>query len=171
MNWNVFSEILATNEDFRISCREMAKILLGKKLFQDDRQKFFVDAAVEVLTVAMLVLLHDYYVCAQMPSNRDLVDFLSQSPEDILRRSEEYNLRENLDKLISPAHAGEYTGQTLGVFGEVRNIVNDLFVGCFSDFGTYSIRDEIQKKDACTCVYVYYYKCDQGSVGTQDTAL
>lgn len=156
VRWNVFSEILASEDDYDVAGREIAKMLLGKKYYQENRQKFFVDAAVEILSAAIRVLLADYYATSVLPTNADLIRFLSLSPESILARTEEYGFRESIDLLISEAQEGGYTGQTLGIIGEVKNVVNDLFVGSFAQGGDYSIRSTIKTCAGTVNVFIEY---------------
>lgn len=156
VRWNVFSELLASDEDFNVSGREIAKMLLGKKYYQENRQKFFVDAAVELLFTAIRVLLADYYATSVFPTNADLIRFLSLPPEGILARAGEYGFREDVDFLISEAKEGGYTGQTQGVIGEVKNVINDLFIGCFAQGGDFSIRKEIKRCRGSKNIFIEY---------------
>lgn len=142
--WNVFEEIL-TDENPKAISREIAKILNNDSI-NDNRQVFFKKSAVTLIETAMSVLCNDYYVKGVKPSNKLLVDFLRLSPEAILKRAKEYDLESEITELIAPAKDGVYNGQTLGVMGEVNNIVSDLFVGNFADIGNFSIRQAIRNR-------------------------
>lgn len=140
--WNVFDEILIDENPKAIS-REIAKILNNDSV-NDNRQVFFKKSAVTLIETAISILCNDYYVKGIRPSNKLLLDFLRLSPESILKRAKEYNIEGEISGLIAPAKDGVYNGQTLGVMGEVNNIVSDLFVGNFADTGDFSVRQAIR---------------------------
>lgn len=140
--WNVFDEVLIDENPAAIS-REIAKILNDDK-DNDNRQVFFKNAAVTLMDTSISVLCNDYYVKGVKPSNKLLVDFLRMSPEIILQRAAEYRLDSRISGLITPARDGAYNGQTLGIMGEVNNIVSNLFVGNFAEAGDFSIRQAIR---------------------------
>ena len=151
--WNLFDEILLDDNPDSIS-RELAKTLNGKNT-NENRQFFFKEAVVSVIETGINVLRNDYYVKGIKPNNRLLVDYLRSTPELMLQRAKEYNLDNRISNLISPAKDGVYNGQTLGVMGEVNNIVSDLFVGNFAQAGDFSIRNAIRNQQFKN-IYIEY---------------
>lgn len=151
--WNVFDEVLIDEKPSAIS-REIAKTL-NKDKVNDNRQVFFKDASVTLIDTSMSILCNDYYVKGIKPSNKLLVDFLRMSPEIILKRAAEYHLDNRISGLITPAKDGTYNGQTLGIMGEVNNIVSDLFVGNFAETGDFSIRQAIRNRQFKN-IYIEY---------------
>lgn len=143
--WNLFEELKADKSNLEQAARELAKLLVGNRLKDSGRQKFFIDASVEMLATAMLVLLQDYYSKGVNPTNKTLVQFLRMSPEMILKRAAEYGFDKRIENYIVPKGKGIYNGQTLGIMAEVNNIISDLFVGNFCENGNFSIRQSIRK--------------------------
>lgn len=141
--WNVFDELLADRDNIEFNAREIAKILVGNKQ-RENRQKFFLDATITLLVLGMLVLSYDYFTKGIKPNNCMLAQFLTSTPEYILERSKEYDLDYMIINIITSANKGEYNGQTLGVIGEVKNIVFDLFVGNFKKPGNFSVKKAIR---------------------------
>lgn len=142
--WNLFEELIADKNNLEQAAREFAKLLVGNRIKESGRQKFFIDASVEMLAAAMLVLLQDYYVKGIYPTNKTLVQFLRMSPEAILKRAEEYGFDKRIENYIVPKGKGAYNGKTLGVMAEVNNIISDLFIGSFGENGSFSIRQAIR---------------------------
>lgn len=145
--WNLFEELEVEKNNIKQAARELAKMLAGTRLKDNGRQKFFVEASVEMISTAILVLMQDYYSKGVHPTNKTLVQFLRMTPEAILKRAKEYGLDSMIDTYITPKVNGAYNGQTLGVVAEVNNIISDLFVGQFGETGKFSIRKTIRNNE------------------------
>lgn len=156
IGWNIFNELLCEKDNLEIAAREMAKILLGNKMYTGNRQQFFLDAVIEIFVVAMLIAVEDYRCKGIYPTNKTFVDLVTLKPEILLERAEEYNLKNRIDFIIMPSVSDEYNGQTAGVMAEVRTVVNTLFVGTFKDAGSFSVRNVIRTSNETVNIFIEY---------------
>lgn len=153
--WNLFEELLCA-DDIEFAAREMAKMLLGNKSYSGNNSEFFLNAVIEIFVVAMLIAVEDYRCKGIYPTNKTFIDIVTLEPEILLERTAEYKLRNRIDFIITSSVCGEYNGQTVGVMGEVRSIVNPLFVGTFKDAGSFSIRKAIRNSAETINVFIEY---------------
>lgn len=153
--WNLFEELLCA-DDIEVAAREMAEILLGNKRSSGNRQEFFLDAVIEIFVVAMLIAVEDYRCKGIYPTNKTFIDIVTLKPEILLERAEEYNLKDRIKFIITPSENEEYNGQTVGVMGEVRSIINPLFIGTFKNAGSFSIRKSIRNSNETVNVFIEY---------------
>ena len=141
--WNIFKEVLINGEDHT----EENLLEIVNSLFEDKIQKsnapFFPQAAKEVLYGIM------YYIIAQNERedihNAELYAYLRDaSINDVVDAFMSMgDLRGIIDYIYNDGDASE---QTQGVYSELRNVTNELFVGNFRRKGDFSVREFVREK-------------------------
>lgn len=141
--WNIFKEVLINGEEHT----EENLLEIVNSLFEDKIQKsnapFFPQAAKEVLYGIM------YYIIAQNERedihNAELYAYLHDaSINDVVDAFMSMgNLRGIIDYIYNDGDASE---QTQGVYSELRNVTNELFVGNFRRKGDFSVREFVREK-------------------------
>lgn len=141
--WNIFKEVLINGEEHT----EENLLEIVNSLFEDKIQKsnapFFPQAAKEVLYGIM------YYIIAQNECedihNAELYAYLRDaSINDVVDAFMSMgDLRGIIDYIYNDGDASE---QTQGVYSELRNVTNELFVGNFRHKGDFSVREFVREK-------------------------
>ena len=141
--WNIFKEVLINGEEHT----EENLLEIVNSLFEDKIQKsnapFFPQAAKEVLYGIM------YYIIAQNERedihNAELYAYLRDaSINDVVDAFMSMgDLRGFIDYIYNDGDASE---QTQGVYSELRNVTNELFVGNFRRKGDFSVREFVREK-------------------------
>lgn len=141
--WNIFKEVLINGEEHT----EENLLEIVNSLFEDKIQKsnapFFPQAAKEVLYGIM------YYIIAQNERedihNAELYAYLRDaSINDVVDAFMSMgDLRGIIDYIYNDGDASE---QTQGVYSELRNVTNELFVGNFRHKGDFSVREFVRNK-------------------------
>ena len=141
--WNIFKEVLINGEEHT----EENLLEIVNSLFEDKIQKsnapFFPQAAKEVLYGIM------YYIIAQNERedihNAELYAYLRDaSINDVVAAFMSMgDLRGIIDYIYNDGDASE---QTQGVYSELRNVTNELFVGNFRRKGDFSVREFVREK-------------------------
>lgn len=141
--WNIFKEVLINGEEHT----EENLLEIVNSLFEDKIQKsnapFFPQAAKEVLYGIM------YYIIAQNERedihNAELYAYLHDaSINDVVDAFMSMgDLRGFIDYIYNDGDASE---QTQGVYSELRNVTNELFVGNFRRKGDFSVREFVREK-------------------------
>ena len=141
--WNIFKEVLINGEEHT----EENLLEIVNSLFEDKIQKsnapFFPQAAKEVLYGIM------YYIIAQNERedihNAELYAYLRDaSINDVVDAFMSMgDLRGIIDYIYNDGDASE---QTQGVYSELRNVTNELFVGNFRRKGDFSVREFVMEK-------------------------
>ena len=141
--WNIFKEALINGEEHI----EENLLEIVNSLFEDKIQKsnapFFPQAAKEVLYGIM------YYIIAQNERedihNAELYAYLRDaSKNDVVDAFMSMgDLRGIVDYIYNDGDASE---QTQGVYSELRNVTNELFVGNFKQKGDFSVREFVREK-------------------------
>lgn len=141
--WNIFKEVLINGEEHT----EENLLEIVNSLFEDKIQKsnapFFPQAAKEVLYGIM------YYIIAQNERedihNAELYAYLRDaSINDVVDAFMSMgDLRGIIDYIYNDGDASE---QTQGVYSELRNVTNELFVGNFRRKGDFSVREFVREK-------------------------
>ena len=141
--WNIFKEVLINGEEHT----EENLLEIVNSLFEDKIQKsnapFFPQAAKEVLYGIM------YYIIAQNEHedihNAELYAYLRDaSINDVVDAFMSMgDLRGIIDYIYNDGYASE---QTQGVYSELRNVKNEMFVGNFRRKGDFSVREFVREK-------------------------
>mgnify|MGYP003297965150 CR=1 FL=1 len=141
--WNIFKEVLINGEEHtEENLLEIVNSLFGDKI-QKSNAPFFPQAAKEVLYGIM------YYIIAQNERedihNAELYAYLRDaSINDVVDAFMSMgDLRGIIDYIYNDGDASE---QTQGVYSELRNVTNELFVGNFRRKGDFSVREFVREK-------------------------
>ena len=141
--WNIFKEVLINGEEYvEENLLEIVNALFSDKI-QKSNAPFFPQAAKEVLYGIM------YYIIAQNEQedthNAELYAYLRDaSINDVVDAFMSMgDLRGIIDYIYNDGDASE---QTQGVYSELRNVTNELFVGNFRRKGDFSVREFVRKK-------------------------
>lgn len=141
--WNIFKEVLINGEDHI----EENLLEIVNSLFEDKIKKsnapFFPQAAKDVLFGIMA-----YIIAKNIPDDLDNAELYAY-----LRDA---SINDVVDALMSIGdlkgiidyiyNDGESSEQTQGVYSELRNVTNELFVGNFRKRGEFSVRDFVRQK-------------------------
>lgn len=141
--WNIFKEVLINGEDHI----EENLLEIVNSLFEDKIKKsnapFFPQAAKDVLFGIMA-----YIIAKNVPDDLDNAELYAY-----LRDA---SINDVVDALMSIGdlkgiidyiyNDGESSEQTQGVYSELRNVTNELFVGNFRKRGEFSVRDFVRQK-------------------------
>ena len=141
--WNIFKEVLINGKD------QMEENLLEivNSLFEDKIKRsnapFFPQAAKDVLFGIMSFII---YRCPPADlDNAELYNYLRDANiDDVVDALMSYgDLRGIIDYIYN---GGDGSEQTQGVYSELRNVSNELFVGNFRKKGAFSVREFIRGK-------------------------
>lgn len=142
-HWNIFNEVLINGEDHI----EENLLEIVNSLFEDKIKKsnapFFPQAAKDVLFGIMAYIIAknepedldnaELYAYLRDASISDVVDALMSIGD----------LKGIIDYIYND---GESSEQTQGVYSELRNVTNELFVGNFRKRGDFSVREFVRQK-------------------------
>lgn len=141
--WNIFKEVLIDGkEHVEENLLEIVNSLFDEKI-KKSNAPFFPQAAKDVLFGIMS------YIIAQNEeedlNNAELYAYLRDaSISDVV---EALNSMRDLKGIIDYIYnGGESSEQTQGVYSELRNVTNELFVGNFRQSGDFSVREFIKQK-------------------------
>ena len=160
VRWNLFEDVLADGddpEDYEINARELAaSLFVGRG---SSSQPFFSNAARDIFASIIIYFIRR---ARENPSgrqellnNRTLVRFFQSA--DGKKYNEIFSKYSDMKSLIS--YIGEGTSnQALGVFGELKSMINDCFLGVFADDdkkGRFSMRNAVRRKGG-RAVFIEY---------------
>lgn len=154
-SWNIFDELKDSNGLFskgsELTAKEIAKQLFKGR--ESSTQPFFSLAAADLVAKAMIHLMRKATKNhTESGLNTDvLVHFLTSANQETY-----YNMTadpDNKDFVSAQLYFGKpgekMTAQALGIFGYINSMVNDLFVGVFSErrpAGNFSMRKLVREK-------------------------
>ena len=141
--WNIFKEVLINgNDKAEENLLEIVNQLFEEKIRRSNAP-FFPQAAKDVLFGIM-----SYIIYKNFPEDLDNAELYAY-----LRDA---NINDVVDALMSVGdlrgiidyiyNGGEGSEQTQGVYSELRNVANELFIGNFRERGSFSVREFIRKK-------------------------
>lgn len=141
--WNIFKEVRINGEDYiEENLLEIVSSLFEEKIKRSNAP-FFPQAAKDVLFGIM-----SYIIYKNAPENLDNAELYAY-----LRDA---NINDVVDALMSVGdlrgiidyiyNGGEGSEQTQGVYSELRNVANELFVGNFRKRGDFSVREFVRNK-------------------------
>lgn len=143
--WNLFREIdIDGSERIRMNIYELLNGLFHERIRRSNAP-FFPMAAKDILYGIIR------YIISELPKedchNKELYQFIEQaSINDVIERFDSaYELRGLNDYLRSDVGITE---QTQGIYAELRNIANELFIGTFCEKGSFSVRNFVRNKGA-----------------------
>lgn len=160
--WNIFDEVLADGDnpvDYEANAREIAYVLFKDR--GSKTQPFFANAARDIFANMLIYFIRrskdDPARWRDMLNNDAFISFLlSKSPA---RFSKMFTIYDDMIGLIS--YIGDGTSnQALGVFGELRSMLNDCFQGVFRKKAgrnqrSFSIRRAIREKNGRSIFILY----------------
>ena len=141
--WNIFREVLIDGEGkVEQNLHEIVNQLFDEKIRRSNAP-FFPQAAKDVLYGIM-----SYIIRSNTPDdidNEELYAYLRDANIDDVVEAfmSEGDLRGIVDYIYN---GGEGSEQTQGVYSELRNVANELFVGNFKKHGDFSVREFIRNK-------------------------
>lgn len=158
--WNIYDEVLADGEnpeDYEVNAREIAA-----SLFEDrgsSSQPFFSNAARDIFAHALIYFIRE---AVNNPAdglrklnNKSLTDFLLNANGSDYEKM--FNKYSDMKGVMS--YLGDGTSnQALGVLGELKSMLYDLFIGVFNDndmHGRFSMRDSVRKKQG-RAIFIEY---------------
>lgn len=141
--WNIFREVMINGEDqTEQNLLEIVNQLFEEKIKRSNAP-FFPQAAKDVLFGIM-----SYIIYKNDPADLDNAELYAY-----LRDA---NINDVVDALMSVGdlrgiidyiyNGGDGSEQTQGVYSELRNVANELFVGNFRNHGDFSVREFIRNK-------------------------
>lgn len=141
--WNIFKEVRINGEDYiEENLLEIVSSLFEEKIRRSNAP-FFPQAAKDVLFGIM-----SYIIYKNVPEDLDNAELYAY-----LRDA---NINDVVDALMSIGdlrgiidyiyNGGEGSEQTQGVYSELRNVANELFVGNFRKSGDFSVREFVRNK-------------------------
>lgn len=140
VQWNIFREAPAYDEDLQ----EEAYRRIAQALFPggDDKgaNAFFYEAAQEVLTAVMIMMMRDSSR-GRYPHNADLLNYFQENGVEEIRD----DLKEHRDlQGVASQLDVRAEGMALSVYGHVNQQISKTFVGSFKKPGDFSIREYAQ---------------------------
>ena len=149
--WNLFDDVLADGddpEDYEINAREMAAVLFEGR--GSESQPFFSYAARDIFANVVIYFIRrakeDPNRRKNLLNNHMLVDFLQKATGK--KYVEIFSYYPDMRSLLS--YIGDGTSnQALGVFGELKSMINDCFFGVFASDDAkerFSMRNTVRKK-------------------------
>ncbi len=158
--WNIFDDVLADGDDpadYEMNAREIAASLFDGR--GSSSQPFFSDAARDIFAHVMIYFIRrtkeDPVNRGNVLHNKRLVEFLLHADGETYRTI--FNRYRDMKGLLS--YIGDGTSnQALGVFGELKSMLYDCFLGVFADDdtnGRFSMRNTVRQKGG-KAVFIEY---------------
>jgi len=141
--WNIFKEVMINGEErMEENLLEVVNSLFADKIKMSNAP-FFPQAAKEVLFGIMYYSIK--YNAESDLNNGELYDFLLEACiNDVV---DALTSIDDLKGIINYIYNdGNSSEQTQGVYSELRNVTNELFVGNFRKRGDFSVREFIRQK-------------------------
>lgn len=149
--WNIFDDVLADGdrpEDYELNAREIAASLFEGR--GSDSQPFFSNAARDIFAHVMIYFIRRAKANpgqrAQLLNNKALIQFFLSA--DGKKYEKIFCFYADMRGLLS--YIGDGTSnQALGVFGELKSMIYDCFLGVFAEDdtkGRFSIRKAVRNK-------------------------
>lgn len=162
VSWNIFDEVLADGNqpiDYEANAREIANVLFKGR--GSKTQPFFANAARDIFANMIIYFIRrkrdNPKVWSDKLNNQELVTFLLR--KDTKEFAKFFKIYNDMNGLIS--YIGDGTNnQALGVFGELRSMLNDCFQGIFCrkpsiQHPSFSIRHAIREKNGRNIFILY----------------
>ncbi len=163
-SWNIFDEMKEQDGHFGRESELVAKEI-AKQLFigrESSTQPFFSQAASDLVAKVLIHLMREStrnHTENQLNTDK-FVQFLKTA--DIQKYHEMITDRYNPDFASAQFYFGKpgekLTAQALGIFGYINSMVNDLFIGIFSErkwAGSFSMRNIVREK-AKRVIFIEY---------------
>lgn len=158
--WNLFEDVLADGdnpEDYELNAREIAASLFVGRA--SSSQPFFSNAARDIFAHVIIYFIRrakaDPVKRGYLLNNKELIHFFLNA--DGRKYSKIFNFYPDMKGLLS--YIGDGTSnQALGVFGELKSMIYDCFLGVFADDdskGRFSMRKAVRGKGG-KAVFVEY---------------
>lgn len=149
--WNIFDDVLADGdnpEDYELNAREMAaSLFVGRG---SSSQPFFCNAARDIFAHVIIYFIRrakaDPVGRAHILNNKYLIRFLLKA--DGAKYNQIFSKYRDMTGLLSYIGDGS-SNQALGVFGELKSMIYECFLGVFADddrHGRFSMRKAVRKK-------------------------
>ena len=158
--WNIFDEVLADGdhpEDYEINAREIAASLFSGR--GSSSQPFFSNAARDIFAHIIIYFIRrakeDPNRRGHLLNNQSLVQFLLNA--DGRKYDTVFRYYKDMEGLLSYIGDGS-SNQALGVFGELKSMLYDCFLGVFAEDdkkGRFSIRNTVREKGG-RAIFVEY---------------
>lgn len=139
--WNIMKEALVDgDEHIEDYLMEIANTLFEEKI-KNSNAPFFPMAAKDVFYGIMSFLIRR----GKDINNETLNDFIVEaSIDDVISVFQRHY---DLKGIIDYIYGGAESGQSQGVYSELRNMCRELFIGNFKKEGDFSVREFIRKKE------------------------
>lgn len=139
VSWNIFKEIRHAED-----AMEMAKAI-----FTTSDNDYFSNAASEVLRDVFLLMLKRGVIDDYQPTNKDLVDFVSETDLGDLREALEDGSYSSTKHLVDDAEASS------NIHSNLESQVSQTFVGDFAGEGDFSVREYMKNPDGRKLILDY----------------
>lgn len=158
--WNLFDDVLADGdlpEDYEMNAREIATSLFSGR--GSSSQPFFSNAAKDIFAHVIIYFIRrakeDPDRRGYLLNNKSLVQFLLNA--DGRKYETVFRYYKDMEGLLSYIGDGS-SNQALGVFGELKSMLYDCFMGVFAEDdkkGRFSMRNTVRRKKG-RAVFVEY---------------
>ena len=162
--WNIFDELLDDNGNYDEREADLMAREIGKRLFENvksESQPFFALAGAEIFKAVLIAFYREAFSIdsGSKLNNVALIDFFNRSEvkdyDTMFKRPGNEDMR-SLSMFYGDA-SKPMTPQALGVFGTIKAMVSELFVGAFgSNSGRRFSMKEIVRKKQKKIVFIEY---------------
>jgi type IV secretory pathway TraG/TraD family ATPase VirD4 len=157
VKWNIFREILADGfkeKDYLLNIQEICNSFFAERI-QKSQNSFFPHAAADLLAAILTTLIRNSIGSKEIMKETFYNDTLrvildGSTVEDLISNIENYN-----DLLSVVSYINGEGAQTQGVLSEMYSVVKEIFIGVFSEHGSFSIRDFVRSKGGKTLFIEY----------------
>lgn len=157
VKWNIFREILADGfkeKDYLLNVQEICNSFFAERI-QKSQNSFFPHAAADLLAAIITTLIRNSMGSKDMMNETFYNDTLrvildGSTAEDLISNIEDYN-----DLISVVSYINGEGAQTQGVLSEMYSVVKEIFIGVFSERGSFSIRDFVRSKGGKTLFIEY----------------
>jgi len=157
--WNIFDEVLSDGHDrreYEINAKEIASVLFEDR--GSTSQPFFSNAAKDIFAKTISYFIRRSEEDSRWKSllnNYNLVNWLNNASGPDFAKI--FNFYKDMRGTLSYIGDGK-SSQALGVFGELRSMLSDCFIGVFAEndsMGRFSIRNAVKQKGG-RAVFIEY---------------
>lgn len=157
VKWNLFREILADGykeKDYLLNIQEICNSFFAERI-QKSQNSFFPHAAADLLSAIITTLIRNSLGSKERMNETFYNDTLrvildGSTVEDLINNIEGYN-----DLVSVVSYINGEGAQTQGVLSEMYSVVKEIFIGVFSERGSFSIRDFVRAKGGKTLFIEY----------------
>lgn len=157
VKWNIFREILSDGfkeKDYLLNVQEICNSFFAERI-RKSQNSFFPHAAADLLSAIITTLIRNSLGSKEIMNETFYNDTLrvildGSTVEDLINNIESYS-----DLISVVSYINGEGAQTQGVLSEMYSVVKEIFIGVFSERGSFSIRDFVRSKGGKTLFIEY----------------